>query len=256
MINDHRMYKPNKQKNKGRILWFLIKIILLTILLQGMISHFLLSSYKIDTISMEPAIKKGDRIFTYPLAYGILSPFSNKRINSFQKPERGEIVLIQPPFSEDKKFPLSFINGCIKLFSLNLIRFDHLVPDFYVKRIIGIPGDTVKVKNYIAYIKPANTNHYLLESELIKNKYTINLNSTSNPGINLFLQSGNLTGDMTGNFSGNSDEILLNENEYFVLGDNRTISNDSRVWGKIKYDKVLSKIIFRYFPFTRIGIPK
>ena len=246
MIKDHRVFKPSRHKNRGRIFIFILKIIIVTLILQAIIPHFLISSYQVKSISMEPAVTTGDRILVSPLNYGFFFPFSDKRIDGFQKPVRGELVLINPPFEKKTRFPLSFLNGFIKLITLNIVNIDNSVPTPHIERIIGIPGDTVKVINHIAYIKTSNSDRFISESELIRKKYTINIDSTLNRDEweNEYLISGNL------------NEIILNKDEYFVLGDNRTASNDSRSWGKVGYSNILSKIFLRYFPFKKIGIPK
>lgn len=88
-----------------------------------------------------------------------------------------------------------------------------------IKRIIGMPGDTVAIKNGEIYIN----------DKVIKDTYAYGETSDYN-------------------------KITLDSDEYFILGDNRLISKDSRYFGPIKESEIKGKIIFRLFPFTKIGI--
>ena len=87
-----------------------------------------------------------------------------------------------------------------------------------IKRVIGMPGDKVKIRNNKIYI-----NNKIIEDE-----------------------------DAYGETS-DYDEITLGDDEYFVLGDNRLISKDSRYFGAIKKSDIKGKAVFRLFPFTKFG---
>jgi len=87
-----------------------------------------------------------------------------------------------------------------------------------IKRVIGIPGDKVKIRNSKIYIN----------NKIIEDEYAYGETS-------------------------DYDEITLGDDEYFVLGDNRLISKDSRYFGAIKKSDIKGKAVFRLFPFTRFG---
>ncbi len=87
-----------------------------------------------------------------------------------------------------------------------------------IKRVIGMPGDKVKIRNNKIYIN----------NKIIEDEYAYGETS-------------------------DYDEITLGDDEYFVLGDNRLISKDSRYFGAIKKGDIKGKAIFRLFPFTRFG---
>lgn len=87
-----------------------------------------------------------------------------------------------------------------------------------IKRVIGMPGDKVKIRNNKIYIN----------NKIIEDEYAYGETS-------------------------DYDEITLGDDEYFVLGDNRLISKDSRYFGAIKKSDIKGKAIFRLFPFTRFG---
>lgn len=87
-----------------------------------------------------------------------------------------------------------------------------------IKRVIGIPGDKVKIRNSKIYIN----------NKIIEDEYAYGETS-------------------------DYDEITLGDDEYFVLGDNRLISKDSRYFGAIKKSDIKGKAVFRLFPFTKFG---
>lgn len=87
-----------------------------------------------------------------------------------------------------------------------------------IKRVIGMPGDKVKIRNSKIYIN----------NKIIEDEYAYGETS-------------------------DYDEITLGDDEYFVLGDNRLISKDSRYFGAIKKSDIKGKAVFRLFPFTKFG---
>ncbi len=109
-----------------------------------------------------------------------------------------------------------------KLSSIN--RFDIIVLDEekdnekIIKRVIGLPGETVAIKKGKIYIN----------DKVIDDKYAYGETS-------------------------DYDKVTLEDDEYFILGDNRLISKDSRYFGPIKENEIKGKIVFRLFPFTKIG---
>lgn len=117
-------------------------------------------------------------------------------------------------------------NGDILLlYKLSSIdRFDIIVLDEekdnekIIKRVIGLPGETVAIKKEKIYIN----------DKVIDDEYAYGQTSDYN-------------------------KVTLKDDEYFILGDNRLISKDSRYFGPIKDNEIKGKIVFRLFPFTKIG---
>ncbi len=120
----------------------------------------------------------------------------------------------------------TFKNGDILiLYKLSKInRFDVIVlheekdNEKIIKRVIGMPGDTVAIKDGEIYIN----------DEKIDDKYAYGMTS-------------------------DYDRITLKSDEYFILGDNRLISKDSRYFGPIKEKEIKGKVVFRIFPFSKFG---
>ena len=109
-----------------------------------------------------------------------------------------------------------------KLGSIN--RLDIIVLDEekdnekIIKRVIGLPGETVVIKKGKIYVN----------DKVIDDEYAYGETS-------------------------DYDKVTLEDDEYFILGDNRLISKDSRYFGPIKENEIKGKIVFRVFPFTKIG---
>lgn len=122
-------------------------------------------------------------------------------------------------------------------------RFDVIVfdaPDIegkhYIKRVIGLPGDRVEMKDDTLYIN----------GEAFEEPYLIE-NKENNP-------FNKLTEDFS--LQEKTGESVVPDNMLFVLGDNRLKSMDSRIFGLIPYDSILGEVKFRFYPLQDMGIPK
>ena len=105
-----------------------------------------------------------------------------------------------------------------------VFRFPRDRSQFFIKRIIGLPGETVRVKDGGVFIVSNGREHKLDESA--------------------YLPDGTVTG-------GANQEVVLASDEYFVLGDNRGASSDSRSWGPIKRSDMVGRAWVRAYPFDR-----
>ena len=100
-------------------------------------------------------------------------------------------------------------------------------PDYdFIKRIIGIPGDKISIAS-----GKVTVNGFQLPED-----YAQKPTNTFNNG-----------------FIGENEEIIVPEGAYFVLGDNRPRSSDSRDWGFVARSSIVGKVVFRYFPFDKMG---
>jgi len=233
-------------KRIPEILLYLIKLLIAVFIAYMIITSLFINSYRVGSISMKPTLNDGDRVLVTPLIYGPMIPFTNTRINIGSKPRHGDIVVLEPPYIKILRFPLTVLEPVVGFFSLHRgsLRIDaagNRIYPYMIKRVVGVPGDTVKMENFIVYIEQSGKSTYTRENELIRSNYRI---------VTDFKPSG-WEKDLP--FSGNIEPISLGRNEYFVLGDNRPESSDSRSWGIVKYSRILGKVIFRYWPPKRIG---
>jgi signal peptidase I len=249
MIGSVERYSSSAGKKKANVAGSrFLRILIVAIVLYLVVSRFLVSTYRIESVSMRPGLSPSDRVIVSGLSFGPRVPFSHTRLPGLGTPERGDLVVVQPPFLEEPALLSRILEPLVNFFTLQratLHRNLHgaRVNGFMVKRIVGLPGDTVRLRSYIASIKPRGASDFVSEQQLIPGRYRI-LTESPAPGW---------TASMP--LSGNGSEIVLQSDEYFVLGDNRAESSDSRSWGAIGADRIVGKVIYRYWPPRSIGSP-
>lgn len=246
-IRDYASYGANKNKYGNKhIIYFILKIILIAGLSFWFVTAFFLRAYEVKTDSMEPELKENDFILVSPFLYGIKVPFFKNSFKGIQVPNRGDLVIFTPPYKPEVSVFQIFMEPLINFitlqkFNLNRDNGGRDLNTYSVKRIIGIPGDTVKIVNFEAYIKPAGHDKFINEFNLISVNYKI------------LLENNTLSWEKNLPVSGNVPETVLNENEYFLLGDNRPFSNDSCCFGPVLFESFIGKVILRYWPFDRFS---
>lgn len=208
-----------------------IKIIVVCFLAISLFMSFVIYPVVSRSNSMAPGIVSGNVDFVVPFA---------------RSPSRGDVVLIQNHKTEEISLFKKAINQ-IFLFvtARQWYPFEEkprtgIYP--MVRRVIGMPGDTIYIDKYVVYIKPKDKNHFLTEFEVVNKKYDLEI-STAPTGwdINLGAKSG-------------TKQIELGEGEYYVLGDNRMECADSRLWGVIGKNEIKGRVVFQYFPLNRMKL--
>ena len=174
---------------------------------------FLIEPFTIPTGSMIPTIEVGDFILVNKYAYGVRLPIIGTKILEVDDPERGEVMVFIPPH-ENK---------------------------YYVKRVIGLPGDTVRYENKNLYI-----NGELIEKEYV-GPITVDTSIGDLAGT-LFTETINGVEhatqhiDAAGRRRARTTWVIPN-GHYFMMGDNRDNSSDSRVWGTVPNENVVGKAV-------------
>ena len=160
--------------------------------------------------------------------------------------ERGDVVLLDSRYFRKKNFFISQVDRLVRFFTAQQISlFEHNeVPSSksHIRRVVGMPGDTIYMRDYVLYIKPAGERHFLTEFEIVEEPYNVTFYV---PPADWDTEIG---------VKGSFDEITLGYNEYFVLADNRKSSDDSRLWGAVKKDEITAKVIMCYFPFRNFKL--
>lgn len=167
-----------------------------------------------------PSFVSGDKIIINRSAYDITIPFSNFKFNSWRMPERGDMILCHFSKSEKK--------------------------DFWLKRIIGLPGDTIQIKKNKIFI-----NRKQLKYEIVK-KETFDIRVENTLGELIAVESGKglnhfVIFSETENIISNFGPMVISQDNYFVLGDNRTNSLDSRFLGLVPREDIFGKYLFRIY---------
>jgi len=173
---------------------------------------FLMEPYQIPTGSMIPTLAVGDFILVNKYAYGVRLPVIGTKIVDVGEPKRGEVMVFIPPH----------------------------VDQYYIKRVIGLPGDTIRYEDNSLYI-----NGEMMESEFIED-------------ISIQTNIGDLPGSLyTEDIGGIEHTIQLIDaarnrtrttwvvpnGQYFMMGDNRDNSSDSREWGYVSEQDIVGKAV-------------
>ncbi len=207
----------------------IISVVLACFVAVSLFVNFVVSPVKNKSNSMAPDIPAGSSEFVIPF---------------LRTPDRGDVVLIQTHEPQKKSLPKKVINALFMF-----ITAQHWYPfeesprtgvNPVIRRVVGMPGDTIYLDRYVVYIKPRNQEHFLSEFEFPGAKYNV---SISAPPAGWDTELG---------AKANTDKIVLGENEYYVLGDNRMESSDSRLWGVVNQSSIRGKVVMLYFPFSKI----
>ncbi len=208
-ISENKENKPDFEKESyygiGGFLWEVIKVFLWAIVIIVPIRMFLFQPFFVQGASMEPNFKDGD--------YLIINEFGYKQT---------DINIAGKHF-----FSFNSFKDLQRLDTI-VFRYPKNPKQFFIKRIVGLPGEKVKIENgKVKIYNEQNPDGLVLdESEyLAKNVIT----------------SGSL-------------DINLGENQYFVLGDNRSASYDSRGWGVLPQEDIIGKVFVRAWPFSAAGV--
>lgn len=151
---------------------------------------FVAQPHKVSGSSMVPTFQNGDYLITDKLSYRL------------GQPKRGDIIVLKNPRDESQDF---------------------------IKRIIALPNDTVKIEGGQVFVNDKNQGGTYLPNDL-KTR--------------------------SGSFLGEGQTVKAGSNQYFVLGDNRSHSSDSREWGGITREEIVGRAFFRYWPPQSFGFIK
>ncbi len=177
----------NLLKALGRLLLDTIEVFVLALALFAVAYLFLFQPHQINGNSMLPGFRDKEMLITEKVTY------------YFREPERGQIMVFKYPKAHE---------------------YD------YIKRLIGLPGETIQIKNGSVYIY----NDIYPWGHKLEEPYTKGFTTTGGA----FLKEGEL--------------FSIPEDSYILMGDNRARSSDSRDWGTVKRSEVVGKAWFRYWP--------
>jgi len=189
------------------------KTLFYALIIALIIRSILFQPFYIPSSSMEPTLLVGDRLFVSKYSYGYSRhsfPFSPKifKMRIFEKkPKRGDVIVFKTPADN---------------------RTD------YIKRLIGLPGDTIQIKDKEIYL-----NNKIIPRKKINKNLTIYCGENivdsiffeeTLPNGKKFITSYRINGTMI-----NTDKFLVPKNHYFFMGDNRDCSRDSRILSSVGY---------------------
>ena len=172
---------------------------------------FVIEPFQIPSSSMVPTLKVGDSILVNKWTYGIRLPVIRNKIIALNTPERGDVMVFFPPHEER----------------------------YFIKRVVGLPGDEIHVLNGVLYINGDKmTQKVLADEEPAPRSVVMTENLT---GVEHAMQKRLLPTRLSQNFT-----AVVPEGHYFMMGDNRDNSSDSRVWGPVPEERIVGKAFARW----------
>lgn len=237
--------KQHRRRNEV----FLIGFILIIFFICSFWQKFLLFPVSVSSESMKPLVDSGDIVMVTPLAS--IKPVDGgipvlSSIAHCIELKRGDVVLVCPTAGMEKSVAKKILNSIVKFVTFqrySIIEQSNLVTESdSVRRIVGFPGDTLYMKDCVLYIKPENTSHALTEFELSDIQYDI------------FIEGTDASWSREIGFPGEMDTIVLKDDEYFVLADDRSHGIDSRYYGPVNGRNIKGKLVFRYWPLNNFSL--
>ncbi len=182
-----------KQKTKTQEY---VESLLIAALIALFVRSFFVQAFKIPSSSMEPTLLIGDHLLVNRLSYVVKLPFTDVVLFNLGDPSRGDVVVFRYPVDRSKDF---------------------------IKRVIGVGGDTIEIKDKVIYLngKKMNDPHAFFADDAVV------------PSV--IAQRDNF------------GPIKVPQGSYFVMGDNRDRSLDSRFWGFVKKDDFVGRALVIYF---------
>lgn len=174
-------------KSLFSFIWEVLKIVIIALVIVVPIRYFVFQPFFVRGQSMEPNFEDGDYLIVDEISY------------RFREPQRGEVIVFKFPNDPSQR---------------------------YIKRIIGLPGETVEIKNGKVMISNEQGSQVLDEAKYLSS----NLQTAGNV------------------------KTALSQSEYFVLGDNRAASSDSRRWGSLPRNDIIGRVLVRAWPFAALNI--
>ena len=193
----HSVVKPVKAKH---IVREYAESILIAVLLALVIRTFIVQAFKIPSGSMEDTLAVGDHLLVNKFIYGTKIPLTDKQVLKIRDPRQGDVIVFIYPEDPSKDF---------------------------IKRVVGVPGDTVEVKDKRVYV---NGKLYANPHEVHKEAETI---------------------PKEGNPRDFKEPITVPPDSYFVMGDNRDRSYDSRFWGFVPMEKIKGLAFIKYWSWDK-----
>lgn len=173
-------------------LWEFVKVAAISLAIIIPVRYFLIQPFYVKGASMEPNFHDREYLIIDEITY------------RFKAPQRGEIIVFRYPMDPQ---------------------------EYFIKRLIGLPGESVQIKDGEVHIyNQDNPDGFILKEDYLPEDLST--------------------------YSASDAKIILGSDEYFVLGDNRNASKDSRIFGPLNKSFITGRVYFRGYPFNKIKVFK
>lgn len=193
--------------------------------------HLIIFPVRQQSSSMQPEITDKSVLMVTPLV---------------KTPSRGDVVMLKPEAPARCNIFKKIAASVVSFFTARQVSIleDKNLPgtSSQLRRVIGLPGDTVYISDFIAHVKPSGDKYFLTEFEYADKTYNLDISVLPE------------NWDSSTSISNSTEEITLGPDEYFVLCDNRNNFNDSRLWGPVSQEQFKGKVLFCYFPFSNLKL--
>ena len=209
MANTNNEEINNNQSEEygfGGVIWEIVKVVIMVIVIIVPLRVFLIQPFFVQGASMEPNFEDKEYLIINELGYKKTDVGMNLNdknlnfftVNSFRELQRGDVVVFRYP--KDPRV-------------------------FYIKRVIGLPGEKVEIaKDQVKIYNSENPTGFVLDES-----------AYLSPSVE----------------TSGGETVTLSDSQYFVMGDNRDRSSDSRSWGPVPKDDIMGRVILRAWPFSR-----
>ncbi|MCV6615977.1 MAG: signal peptidase I [Cellvibrionaceae bacterium] len=181
---------------------------------------FIAEPFQIPSPSMVPTLEVGDFILVNKYTYGLRLPVVRTKVMDLNQPKRGDVMVFFPPHKPDT---------------------------YYIKRVVGLPGDHIRYTNNVLYINGEQAPQELLAS-LPPARPVYELASENLDGVEHAIRK-----NITPTRFGKHGEWNVPEGHYFMMGDNRDNSMDSRAWGPVPESAIVGKAFAIWMQWKELG---
>lgn len=215
---DRRARRKEAEKPESNAAMEWTKSIVIAVVLFLVLRTFLVQTFVITSGSMEDTLLVGDMLMVNRAAMGSRIPGTDIRIPGYSDVERGDILVFDPPHEETLKL---------------------------IKRLVGMPGDTLEMRNRVLY----------LNGEIVDEPYVVHSDQPDEAHPWMSWQRDHLVGDQDPRAYAptrdNWGPLVVPEGHYFMLGDNREKSFDSRYWGLLEDWRLEGRAVFTYYSYNK-----
>jgi signal peptidase I len=224
--------RPFAQQSPGHVIWENVKGFAIVIVVFLAFRAFIAEAYRIPSGSMIPTLLVGDWLFVNKMTYGAHIPFTDSRLPGYRTPTKGDVVVFVSPYQAD--------NG------------DDPTPTL-VKRLVGSSGDTLYMRHAVLYVNGVESDRPA--SAIDPSRQVPAQPDYPDPEHFGWQKRYALTSSRFGAAPAepthdNWGPIVVPANHFFMMGDNRYDSKDSRYWGFVPRENVRGRPMFVYYSYN------